>query len=192
MRRDMREARVLGPMYTQVSQLVNKIKDLLQPFLMAFRAALLSVIIPMLEKIVKVLEDVFAMIPEIAAFLDGLAQGFNAIGGAAGMAQTMGQISIPGSPAATGVFQILSWLFPASGTGSTSTIGNTLSSVASTLMQFYNSYQKQQTEGTNGWALGTLNALASGQTQGFVGTQPVVLPLRTNPTRRNRPQSRTP
>jgi hypothetical protein len=191
MRRDMREARVLGPMYTQVSQLVNKIKDLLQPFLMAFRAALLSIIIPLLEKIVEYLQQLFNLIPVIANFINQIAQGLAQIGGMGGLMSALSQVSIPGFPQFSGLFSILSWLFPPS---QTSGAANVLTTIANVLMQFYQAFQNQTQQGTNGWALNTLNALASGtvpmQIPGVPGY--VQAPVRTGSSRTGRPGGPTP
>lgn len=191
MRRDMREAQVLGPMYIQVSQLVNKIKDLLQPFLMAVRAALLSIIIPILEKIAELLTDLFNMIPQIVQFLNNLAAAIQVSGGV-GQAAGIAGAALPGSMAGLkGIFGIMSWLFPASQTSHTA---NTLSAIASTLAQFYQAFQSQQPQGANGWALNTLNALATG---GVMVQQPnlpapIFVPVRKTPSRLRRTSSPTP
>lgn len=191
MRRDMREARILGPMYTQVSQLVNKIKDLLQPFLMAFRAALMSIIIPILENIADYLQRLFNLIPGIAQYLSNLSSGLQSIGGVGGAFSILSK-SLPGMPAGvSGLFGILSWLFPPSQTSGTA---STLNNIANTLMQFFQSYKNQQQQGTNGWAVTTLNALVTGgvMTQPANLPAPIFVPVRSSSSRGRRPSGPTP
>lgn len=189
MRRDMREAQILGPMYAQVSQLVNKIKDLLQPFLMAFKAAILSVIIPLLETVVDYLKRLFNLIPVIATYLANLGGGLQSIGGMGGYYNIMSG-ALAGTQAG-GLFMILSWLFPPS---KTSGAANTLNTIAAVLMQFYNAFQNQTQQGSNGWALNTLNALASGTAPMIVPGVPgaIPVPVRTSPARTGRSRGPTP
>lgn len=191
MRRDMREAQILGPMYTQVSQLVNKIKDLLQPFLMAFRAALLSVIIPILEQIVKYLQSLFNLIPVIAMALSQSAGTIQSVGGMGGVFKAISRASMGVGGMGTqvgGLFGVLSWLFPPS---KTSGAANTLNTIASVLMRFYQSFQNQQQHSGGRWALDTLNTLATGGLVNVPGV-PGVMPIRTAPARRARSGGQVP
>jgi hypothetical protein len=196
MRRDMREARVLGPMYTQISQLWNKIKDLFQPFILVVKALIMSAIIPILEWIANMLQAAFNLIPVIVSYLNAVVRGINAANTANVNTYNIMAGALGAVPAAGGVMRLLGWLFPP-GKGQMSTIGGFLGTIASTLQNFYNSWnQTQGAGGMNAWALDTLTLLGAG---GFPGVPavpgvrgPVTVPIRTKPTRTSRPGRATP
>lgn len=195
MRRDMREARVLGPMYSQVAQLVNKIKDLLQPFLLAFRAAILSVIIPLLQAIATYLQRFNDMIPAIAAALSDMANLVNEY-----MPLIDKLLGKSGAIPSGGLWGLLNfvapiWMFNAitglAGFGTTptgpSTIAGILITMAQTLTSFYSAFQQQTPTGSNAWAINQLDALATGSYAG--ASVPI---QRRNAPRIARPSGATP
>lgn len=49
MRRDMREAEILAPLYQRVSEIWRSLQDQFQPFLLAIKAAVLGVLVPILR-----------------------------------------------------------------------------------------------------------------------------------------------
>lgn len=65
MRRDMREAQILGPMYQKVSELWRNIQDLFQPFILVIKQAFLSILVPILNGIAGLLKWLLEFVAEI-------------------------------------------------------------------------------------------------------------------------------
>ena len=69
MKRDMAEAKVLGPLYTMVSELARTIQDMLAPIFNAIKAILTGVIVILLQVFKSLLER---MMPIIASIAQGI------------------------------------------------------------------------------------------------------------------------
>lgn len=65
MRRDMREAQILGPMYQKVSELWRNIQDLFQPFILVIKQVFLGLLVPLLNGIASVLRWMLQFVAEI-------------------------------------------------------------------------------------------------------------------------------
>lgn len=186
MRRDMREAKVLGPMYSRISQLWQTILDLFQPWTLAIKSALMAIIIPILEEVADLLRQAMSIIPAVGGVLTAIGQYLVATGGVNYTAMANAATYSPSS----GVLRLLGYLFPPSASGGSS-VGNVLVSIGNTLTNFYTAFKNTQ-QGTGGqWALDTLGALATGGMVQVPGV-PGALPIRTSPARRGRTQGPTP
>ena len=69
MKRDMAEAKVLGPLYTMVSELARTIQDMLAPIFNAIKAVMTGVIVILLQVFKSLLER---MMPIIASIANGI------------------------------------------------------------------------------------------------------------------------
>ena len=65
MRRDMREAQILGPMYQKVSELWRNIQDLFQPFILVIKQVFLGLLVPLLNGIAGLLKWLLEFVAEI-------------------------------------------------------------------------------------------------------------------------------
>jgi hypothetical protein len=153
-RRDMAEARVLGPLYARVSEIMRALKDAIQPFLVLFKGLFTAIIIPILNGLVVRLNELAKYIPQVLKFIITIFQTIAFTANlfsvfVAGLAQSFTNLSGP----LTGFSQGLS------------NIGFNMITIVGALGQILNSLnQQQQSQNPNQWAINTLNALSSGGT----------------------------
>jgi hypothetical protein len=151
-RRDMAEARVLGPLYAKVSEIMRSLKDAIQPFLILFKGLFTAIIIPILNGLVSMLNGLAKYIPWILQFIIAAFQQLSFMANIisvflADLATYFTDIATPLNGLATG-FSLL-------GFGVTTIIGQ--------LGQVLNNLNQQQgAQSPNQWAISTLNALSSG------------------------------
>lgn len=151
-RRDMAEARVLGPLYAKVSEIMRSLKDAIQPFLILFKGLFTAIIIPILNGLVSMLNGLAKYIPWILQFIIAAFQQLSFMANIisvflADLATYFTDIATPLNGLATG-FSLL-------GFGVTTIIGQ--------LGQVLNNLNQQQgAQSPNQWAINTLNALSSG------------------------------
>ena len=151
-RRDMAEARVLGPLYAKVSEIMRSLKDAIQPFLVLFKGLFTAIVIPILNGLVVRLNELAKYIPQVLKFIITIFQTLAFTANlfsvfVAGLAQAYTNLSGP----LTGFSQGLS------------NIGFNMLTIVGALGQILNSLNnQQQAQNPNQWAINTLNALSSG------------------------------
>jgi hypothetical protein len=151
-RRDMAEARILGPLYARVSEIMRSLKDAIQPFLVLFKGLFTAIIIPILNGLVVRLNELAKYIPQVLKFIITIFQTLAFTANlfsvfVAGLAQSFTNLSGP----LTGFSQGLS------------NIGFNMLTIVGALGQILNSLNnQQQAQNPNQWAINTLNALSSG------------------------------
>lgn len=151
-RRDMGEARVLGPLYSKVSEIMRALKDAIQPFLILFKGLFTAIIIPILNGLVVRINELAKYIPQVLRFIITIFQTLAFTANlfsvfVAGLAQAYTNLSGPLSGFAQGL----------------SNIGFNMLTIVGALGQILNSLnQQQKAQSPNQWAIDTLNALSSG------------------------------
>ena len=151
-RRDMAEARVLGPLYAKVSEIMRSLKDAIQPFLILIKGLFTAIVIPILNGLVTLLNNLAKYIPTILQFIIAGFQQLSLMANIisqflADLAQHFTDIATP--------LNGLSYGFSLMGFGITTIIGQ--------LGQVLNNLNQQQgSQNPNQWAINTLNALSSG------------------------------
>lgn len=151
-RRDMAEARVLGPLYAKVSEIMRSLKDAIQPFLILFKGLFTAIVIPLLNALVVRINELAKYIPAVLKMVISIFQTIAFTANlfsvfVAGLAQSFANLSGP----LTGFSQGLS------------NIGFNMLTIVGALGQILNSLNnQQQAQNPNQWAINTLNALSSG------------------------------
>jgi len=159
LQRDMKEAKILGPMYTTISTIWRSIMNGMQPIMLFIKTALMAIVIPILKTLdiaVAIISTVIQWIAGIlGSILSVIGQGLQTVGAMLSSLST----SIPSWMDPGG---ILAGLASAIGTGF-STIGAGVSQVGGTLLNISQMVNKAtQKQNVNAWATDTLDALASG------------------------------
>ena len=159
LQRDMKEAKVLGPLYTTVSTIWRGIMNGMQPIMLFIKTALMAIVIPILKLVelgVSIIATVIQWIAGIlGSILSVIGQGLQTLGSMLSALST----SIPSWMDPGG---ILAGMANAIGTGF-STVGAGVSQVGGTLLNISQMVkQATQKQNVNAWATDTLDALAAG------------------------------
>jgi phage-related protein len=159
LQRDMKEAKVLGPMYTTISTIWRSIMNGVQPIMLFIKTALMAIVIPILKLVelgVSIIATVIQWIAGIlGSILSVIGQGLQTLGSMLSALST----SIPSWMDPGG---ILAGMANAIGTGF-STVGAGVSQVGGTLLNISQMVkQATQKQNVNAWATDTLDALAAG------------------------------
>lgn len=156
MRRDMQEAKILGPLYAEVMGIANEIKDLLMPIFLSIKAVLTGVLSVALQAIKAILEFVVPIIQKIA----------NAIGQQMlAFVNSAAQLSAIGTIMATQSYNPLSVLFGTilQGLSGSSAFMKTLQSMGNALVNISGMIQKATSgpAASNAFFKDMLDALAN-------------------------------
>lgn len=167
--RDIKEAKVMGPLYSMVSGMARSIMTQIQPLILGIKTALIVVLMPLL----KVVELVLSGLNFIGSWIvQGIGMLYTAMGQAL---QLIGNLvlsfsqSIPGWADPGGV---LSGISTAMGEGmnslgkSVETVGGTLEGIAQMMRN-----QQNKNQNVNAWATDTLSALSGAIQPVMVGTR---------------------
>lgn len=117
MQLDIKEAQVLGPIYSEISGLYRRLQSILFPFIMVLKTFIFAILKYALEKIISLLEFlrevILSMLRMAIAVTAALASGGAMSSAMGNTIQTMGGIT------GSGITTVLGWLLSSYGSGAT-------------------------------------------------------------------------